>query len=236
MEFTINIEGKEYKVPETYTVGEWTKLTKWRLDDINDWPFLLSAALGAPVGPLLELKGEDEELFTFMLSIVFSGLQVIGRRFEYEIEGYKFLDLEGMTVGKWIDLDVWASENGNFDKLFAELYGMPIEVAREIQVTRAQPAVKRYQDWRRSVYRSYKELFGFMDINPEETGERDNTTMSPAHAWYETVMVLSDGKFENIEYAVSRPFREAFNFLAWKKTKMLEERMEIMKMKRKFAK
>ncbi len=70
----------------------------------------------------------------------------------------------------------------------------------------------------------------------EMEGTGSKSTMTPAHAWYETIMVLTGGTFKDIEYVVNRPFREAFNFLAWKKTKMLEEQMELNKMKQKMNK
>jgi hypothetical protein len=49
-------------------------------------------------------------------------------------------------------------------------------------------------------------------------------------------MTLADGQFDKIDYIVRRPYREAFNWLAWRKTKVAEEKMEIMKLQNSYKK
>jgi len=234
MKFGLKIGDQEYSIPDYYTLGQWAKMNQWDMRDPNDWPFLMADALGiGNPAPLMQMKIEDEIKFNFALSIVLSALDLKPKDLEPEIDGYKMMKLDEITLGTWVDLDVLASENKNQDKLFAKLYDMPLETAKEIPITRALPALKMYSDWRRSIYRSYSALFDYKDINEGEDLSLGNKSMTPAHAWYETIMVLCSGNFRDLEYAIQRPFKEAFNYLAWKKTKMLEEQMELNKQKQK---
>lgn len=222
MKFSITIDGKDHVVPDFYTVEHWTRMNQYNMQDRDEWMYIVATAIGAP---LAGLKEQDPEMMEFMLSIVFTSLQVVGSELQFEIGDYKLLDLENITIGKFIDLDVVAADRTTFDKLAAALYNMPVENVRQLDVKLVFPAVQYYLKWRRSVYQSYKALF---DYNEEESKEVDDTRLTPAHAWYETIMVLCSGNFADIDYATQRPFREAFNYLAWKKTKMIQEKMEII--------
>lgn len=234
MKFELKIGEESYSIPEYYTLGQWARMSQWNMQDPNDWPFLLANALGIKDAKiLLELKSEDEKKFNFILSIVLSALDLNVGKYREEIQGYKMISLEKMTVGTWIDLDVMASDNKRQDELLARLYEMPLETARELNVNWVYPSLKLYANFRKSVYRSYSALFEYKDNNEGEDLLLGNKSMTPAHAWYETLMVLCGGNFRDIEYVVKRPFKEAFNFLAWKKTKMLEEQMELNKQKQK---
>lgn len=234
MKFELKIEDTVYSIPDVYTLGQWSKMNQWDMRDPNDWPFLVADALGIKSpGLLMQLKTEDEQKFQFLLSIVLSALNLNAGSYSRKVAGHEMLDLENITLGTWVDLDVLASENKNQDKLFARLFNMPLDKARELPVHEALPALKMYGDWRRSVYRAYTALFDYKDNNEGEDDALGKSKMTPAHAWYETIMVLAGGNFRDIEYSVNRPFKEAFNYLAWKKTKMLEEQMEMNKMKQK---
>ena len=234
MKFELKIGEEVYGIPEEYTLGQWAKMAQWDMRDPNDWVFLVADAINLKsTGALLQMKQEDEDKFAFLLSIVLSALQRKAPSFKRKVGNYEMIDLEKITIGTWIDLDILASDTKSQDKLFARLFEMPIEEAREIPVHEALPALNMYNNWRRGVYRSYTALFDYKDINQEEEVTPGKSTMTPAHAWYETVMILAGGNFRDIQYSVNRPFREALNYLAWKKTKMLEEEMEMNKMKQK---
>lgn len=240
MKFELNIEDHTYSIPDFYTLGQWAKMNQWNMKDPNDWPFLVADALDIKnPGVIMKMKYEDETKFTFLVSIVLSALNLKGDEVAPEIHGHRMLNMNELNLGAFIDLDILASEGKNLDKLFATLYDIPLETARELPVHLALPALKQFSDWRRSIYRSYSALFDYRDINPEDSVKPDaseETKMSPAHSWYEVVMALTDGTFRDIDYVVNRPFREAFNFLAWKKTKMAEERMAMEKAKQKLRK
>ena len=235
MEFELKIEEKVYKIPNSYNLGEWSKINQWKFKDPNDWPFLCAAALGIHnPAYLMEMKEEDPTQFSFLLSLVLSSVNIkMGAQRKKLVSGHTMLDLEEMNFGAFMDLDILASDGKSMDKLFARLYEMPLEEARVLELNDALPAITLYQSWRTSVYRAYSKLFDYDNNNQEEEESPERSRMTPAHAWYETLMVLCDGKFENIESAVQQPFRSALNFLAWKKTKMLEERMEVERTKQK---
>ena len=235
MKFELKIEDKSYSIPDYYTLGQWAKMNQWDMKDPNDWVFLVADALGIKTpGLLMQMKNEDEEQFKFLFSIVLSALNLKPGSLKQKVNGYEMLDLDNISMGTWVDLDILASENKKQDELFARLFRMPLEEARALPVQEALPALQIYTNWRRSVYRAYTTLFDYKDNNDGEEGAPERkSTMTPAHAWYETIMVLASGNFRDIEYSVNRPFREAFNYLAWKKTKMLEEQMEMNKMKQK---
>ena len=235
MKFELNIADKTYSIPDYYTLGQWAKMNQWDMKDPNDWVFLIADALGVNTpGLIMQLKEEDQQQFEFLFSITLSALSLKAGDFNNKVRGHKMLELESITLGTFVDLDILASENKKQDQLFAKLFDMSLEEARALPVQEALPALQMYANWRRSVYRSYATLFDYNDHNQIDEGAPERkSTMTPAHAWYEAVMVLCGGTFRDIDYVVNRPFREAFNFLAWKKTKMLEEQMELNKMKQK---
>ena len=238
MKFELNIADHTYSIPDYYTLGQWSKMTQWDMKDPNDWVFLVADALDIKQpGLLMKMKEEDAKQFQFLFSIVVSALNLKPGELQKKIGKYEMLNLEQITLGTFVDLDVLASENKKQDQLFAKLFGMPMEVAKEIKVQDALPALQMYSNWRRGVYRAYTALFDYKDYNQAEESDPDKkSSMTPAHAWYEAIMVLCGGNYRDIEYVVNRPFREAFNFLAWKKTKMLEEQMEMNRQKQKLNK
>lgn len=237
MKFGVKIDGVNYSVPDSYTLGHWAKLNQWKLEDEQDHPFLAAAALGIRnVGSLIELKLENPDQFNFLLSLIISGINTKGKAKQEKVAGYKMLELEKLTLGTWMDLDILASDGKSMDKLFARLYEMPLEEAQELPLEDALPGLTLYLNWRTSVYRAYSNLFDYNDNKQQAKDTTEGTKMTPAHAWYESLMAVCGGKFENIQLAVGRPFREAFNFLAWKKTKMLEEKMELAKAQQKMNK
>ena len=238
MNFELKIGDETYAIPDSYNLGQWAKINQWKFKDPNDWPFLCAAAIGMHNPAfLMEMKEEDPEQFRFLLSLVLSSVNVkMGAQSKKLSSGHQMMDLDSMNFGTFMDLDILASDGKSMDKLFARLYDMPIEEARELPLNDALPGITLYQSWRTSVYRAYTKLFDYNDNNQEEEESPEHSRMTPAHAWYETLMVLCDGKFENIESAVQQPFRSAFNFLAWKKTKMAEERMEMERAKQKMNK
>jgi hypothetical protein len=234
MKFTLDVDQVQYGVPDFYTVDQWAKLQQWNFSDKDEWPFIISAATGAPAKGIMEVYQEDPEMLEFMLSIVFASLNLFNLPLQKELEGYKLIDLDNISIGTFIDLDVLASDKTKFGELFARLMEMPIDIAKSHDVKLAIPIVNYYFKWRRSVYQSYKALF---DVKDQEQADSDyKPTMSSAHSWYETIMTLADGQFDKIDYIVRRPYREAFNWLAWRKTKVAEEKMEIMKLQNSYKK
>jgi len=235
MKFAVRIEDKSYEIPDSFTVEKWMKLSNWNIKQKDEWPYIVAAATGAPIGPLQLMETEDPEMLTFAISLVFASLNLTSKGIQSKIDEYTLLNLETLTLGEFIDLDVIAID-AKIDQLISSLYKMPIEKAKALDITIAYPAIVNYNSWRRSVYQSYKELFDYKDTHLTEESSPDDKRLTPAHAWYESVMVLCDGKFENIDYVVRRPFREAFNWLAWKKTKMNEERMHMVELQNKMKK
>ena len=241
MDFKVTIGGKEYEIPKSYTLGHWASINQWKLDDPSDWPFMCAAALKIKnPGIVMQMRQDDPKQFEFLLALVLSGIRAKTQAQNQKVAGYSMIDLEGMNLGTWMDLDILASDGKSMDKLFARLFEMPLEEAQELPLNDALPSLTLYQDWRTSVYRAYAKLFDYNVNNDEDDntsgGSSEGSSLTPAHAWYETLMVVCDGKFENINYATQQPFRAAFNFLAWKKTKMLEERMEFERTKQKMNK
>ncbi len=235
MKFELNIGDEHYSIPDYYTLGQWSKMNQWDTKDPNDWVFLVADALGVKTpGLIMQLKEEDQEQFEFLFSITLSALYLEPGKFNNSVRDRKMLELENITLGTFVDLDILASENKKQDQLFSKLFSMPLEEAKELPIQEALPALQMYTNWRRSVYRSYATLFGYKDYNQMDEGTPERkSNMTPAHAWYEAIMVLCAGSYRDIENVVNRPFRKAFNFLAWKNTKMVEQQKELNKMKQK---
>ncbi len=73
----------------------------------------------------------------------------------------------------------------------------------------------------------YKNLFNIQNDIIEEAQNYEGTPTDVAHVWYDTTMILADGKFLNIEPALNRPLLEALNYLAWNKTQIERQAEEI---------
>ena len=49
--------------------------------------------------------------------------------------------------------------------------------------------------------------------------------------WYEAILMLADHQFLNIGLVTARPYKEALNFLTWKKNEIAKQQLEQVKRK-----
>ena len=112
MSIKININDKQFAIPDRLTVAEYSKAIQFDWSDPKYYPMIISQLTGAPL-PLMS-KANDEILHLGMGFVVKS----MNDRKEC-----KMLDLEGLTFGQWVDLDVYLTGglDTNIEKIIAIL-------------------------------------------------------------------------------------------------------------------
>ena len=96
MSIKININDKQFAIPDRLTVAEYSKAIQFDWSDSKYYPMIISQLTGAPL--FLMSKANDEILHLGMGFVVKS----MNDRKEC-----KMLDLESLTFGQWVDLDVY---------------------------------------------------------------------------------------------------------------------------------
>jgi hypothetical protein len=220
MAYTIEIEGKEWRLDPEWTVETYMKLQKFDVELDWTWPQVISVASGAPAD-LLQQVNYSVKLDA--IKIISSALTPMWAEHKPMYKGYKFIDTTKLTIGQLVDLEVAFGRGleSNLDWLVATLYDAPRAQVQQWSYEVAWTALQTWLHFRRDFLDNYKDLF--------EGGDPDGSKQDPAHGWFDILMILSDEKFLNIQHVVDRPAYEAFNFLAWKKDQARKAELEIKK-------
>lgn len=209
MEAIVYIDGKRYTVPSSITAKQWATIAI--LPDDKRW--FISAVLDIQTKELFDLEEIDIEQIYMVTQIVLKDLE------QYEPSHIKF---DEMTFGQWVDLDVLASDEPH-TKIVEITSKLLKQDTSERALKDVWPHFRDYLEWRNEVYQQYKNLFGLDgDYAPSE--EQINIT----DVWYDAIMVLADSQFIEIDNVVEKPFRQALNFLSWKKDQA-EKQKETLK-------
>lgn len=208
------IEEKQYEIPERFSVSQWKEIIKWDFEHKPHWPRILASATGAPLESLILVEEGSLEL-----GIVFIA-SVINARQETSIKNF-----DTITFGEWIDLDIYL--NYGADKHIEEI--LQILSPETKWANEALWVIEKYSTWRLFIYKQYTRLFGLDE--PESDYEGPKTDI--AKSWYNVIISLANEDLLNIDAVTEQPLRKAFNFMAWKKEKQLEEQQRILKERRK---
>ena len=208
------IAEKEYKIADRFTVSQWKEMMKWDFEHKPHWPRIIQAATGAPLEYLEEVMEESLEL-----GIVFIAT-VINQRRETKIK-----DFNTITFGEWIDLDIYL--NWGADKHIDEI--LELLSPKTTMADEALWVIEKYSNWRLFIYKQYSRLFGL----DEPEGDSEGTRTDIAKSWYNVIISLANEDLLNIDAVTEQPLRKAFNFMAWKKEKQLEEQQRQLKERRK---
>ena len=232
LEFTVN--RVEYKVPEYIDIETFEKAIVWNLDDLQNLKPFVATIVGCPLSVIDKL---DEEVLAFITGTCLQKIQVHESPLEHVIGNYNLVSLESISFGEWIDLDTYMSigPGENLSKIVRILYGIPQDrIADPLHwdANLVWGAVKDLAEWRGQVYKEYDEFFDLgqgedKSPNAEEDQEEANIQLM----WWECCMALADGDFLKIHQVVERPWREALNFLTWKKAQVQKEKLQNLKRK-----
>ena len=199
MEASVYIEGTKWTIPSHITAKQWAAIAI--LPEDKKW--FISQVTGMPMTELHGLTAIDVEQIYIVAQHVLKDL---------ETDRKTPIDFEALTFGQWVDLDVLANEEPH-TKIVEITSTLLDQDTSEWLLKDAWPHFKGYIEWRNDVYSQYKNLFGLDGEYAEAEGESIDITQG----WYDAIMVLANSEFVEIDNVTKKPFRQALNFLAWKK-------------------
>ena len=220
MSIKININDKQFAIPDRLTVAEYSKAIQFDWSDPKYYPMIISQLTGAPL-PLMS-KANDEILHLGMGFVVKS----MNDRKEC-----KMLDLEGLTFGQWVDLDVYLT--GGLDTNIEKIIAILTPDAK--WADEAMWATDQYAAFRTYIYRQYSVLFGinekqtFDELEPEDKDRQAN-----ARAWYKIIVGLANGDILKLDAVTEQPLKKTLNFMSLQKEQQLEENQRKLKERRQY--
>ena len=220
MSIKININDKQFAIPDRLTVAEYSKAIQFDWSDSKYYPMIISQLTGAPL--LLMSKANDEILHLGMGFVVKS----MNDRKEC-----KMLDLEGLTFGQWVDLDVYLT--GGLDTNIEKIIAILTPDAK--WADEAMWAIDQYAAFRTYIYRQYSVLFGinqketFDELEPETKDKQAN-----ARAWYKIIVGLANGDILKLDEVTEQPLKKTLNFVSLQKEQQLEENQRKLKERRQY--
>jgi uncharacterized iron-regulated protein len=220
MSIKININDKQFAIPDRLTVAEYSKAIQFDWSDSKYYPMIISQLTGAPL--LLMSKANDEILHLGMGFVVKS----MNDRKEC-----KMLDLESLTFGQFVDLDVYLT--GGLDTNIEKIIEILTPNAK--WADEAMWAIDQYAAFRTYIYRQYSVLFGinqketFDELEPENKDKQAN-----ARAWYKIIVGLANGDILKLDEVTEQPLKKTLNFMSLQKEQQLEENQRKLKERRQY--
>lgn len=213
METYIYIKGVRYTVPTEITTEQWATVSTAP----EDKRLFLATVLKATYSELSGLQTVDVEAIYAVASLC---LRAMSSTQKHNV------DFERLTFGDFVDLDVLASEKPN--EMIVEITSRLVgEDTREWKLSKSWPIFKDYMSWRSDVYKQYKNLFGIADEDLDYA--ESETEIDIVGVWYDAIMVLAGEDFTQMDYVTEKPYRQALNYLAWKKDKADKEQEQMKK-------
>jgi hypothetical protein len=225
--YKIHIGGSEFEIPSEYTVDQWLNIQRFDVDNDMFWSRIISQACDMPLDEANKIPIETQQVAMGIIAMCL----VPKGDVKIVVDRHSLIDLQTMTFGQFIDLEVYLSRG--IKKHLADIVNIlySCQDSEGMLVRDIWPAVDLWLNWRNDIYMSYKSLFEIEDAVKEEiTLEASDSS----HDWYSLVMILCDGKFMDIDAATDKPLIQALNFLAWKKdeAKKAERKLQESKKKR----
>jgi len=207
---TVQINEVDYPLPLYFSVDQWVELVKWDLDEPKNWTKVLSVSTGCP---LFDISDTPVDGMQLAMAFVVSGLK---RR--KECKHKPFSDL---SFGQWVDLDVYLSLG--VDKYLKEITNILVPEAKD--AAEALWVLDNFINFRKYIYREYKELFGTPDedepLNDDGSVDKPDG-MQVARNWYKIIVRLSGDDILKMDAVTEQPLKKVFNFMALQKEETLE--------------
>jgi len=231
MQVEFTIVDKKYKVPDVVTCSQFEKAMAWNIENDNELKPFVSQLIDVPLADLNRL---DDEVFGIICGICISRISQTDGEPHQEIEGHSLLDFSQLTFGNLIDIDTYMTHSvtQNVSRLASIIYNCEEQVAADWPINTVWPAIVSLSHWRNAVYKEYDEFFELSTADAEQDGGSVNIELM----WYQTCLVLADYEFLKIHKVVQRPYKEALNFLTWKKSEVQKQKLEMLKQKNKLRK
>tara|TARA_R110000772_G_scaffold77311_5_gene166618 strand:+ start:120 stop:824 length:705 start_codon:yes stop_codon:yes gene_type:complete len=224
LEFTVGSET--YKVPDFIDVATFEKAIVWNLDDLRNLKPFVATIVGCPLSAVTVI---DEDVLAFITGVCLQRIQLQNAIAHPEIEGDTLIDLDTLTFGQFIDLDTLISGGAgeNLSKIISILYSSTQSKVNKWPVADVWGALQQVAELRSNIYKEYDEFFELSDDVQDEDGPAPNIQLM----WWEAIMALTGDDFLKIHQVVERPYKEALNYLTWKKARVQKEKLQQLKQK-----
>jgi hypothetical protein len=227
LEFTIGTQT--YRVPDFIDVETFERAIVWNLDDLKNLKPFVATIVGCPI---YELNRVDEEVLAFITGTCLQKIQLADCEIVQSHADHNLIDPEDFTFGQFIDFDTYISLGAgeNLSKITALLYGFKPEEVKHWPVQKVWGALQMTARWRTEVYKEYDEFFELSE--KEDVGEVNEPSEANIQLmWWESIMALAGEDFLKIHQVVERPYREALNYLTWKKAQVQKQKLQNLKAK-----
>jgi len=222
MSTKINLNGKQYEIPQRLTIDQWCKVMSFDFEDPKFYPQIVQAVTGAPAQLL---KKAPEEALVLAISLIVAKLN--------ERREVKTLNVSTLKFGEWVDLDIWIN------------MGVHLHLQEKMDVMKqgtkwadeAMWCVDKFAEYRMFTYRQYKILFNLTDKDLEEAKERLDLQPERLHlarSWYKVIVHLANDNILNIDEVTEQPLKKVLNFMALQKERALEEQQKQLEQRRKY--
>lgn len=223
--YTLVIKEHEYKLPEDLTIDQWIEITKYDIGVSFNHKKIVSLSFNIPYEEVDMIPDKTIEL---LISFIYVMLYPEHQPLNKEYMGGQYINMQGITLGKFIDMEIYLSEglNKSIKDIVKTLWG--VEPTEEFMISGVWTGIQNFISYRNSLYKNYTNLFGGEEDGYAES-EIKQTTTDIKKIWYDIILTLAEGKFLEIDKVTDKPLVSAFNWLAWNKDKMEKQKEEIKK-------
>jgi hypothetical protein len=223
--YTLVIKGKEYKLPEDLTIDQWIEITKYDIGLSFNHKKIVSLSFDIPYE---EVDMIPEKTIELLISFIYVMLYPEHQPLNKEYMGGQYINMQGITLGKFIDMEIYLSQglNKSIKEIVKTLWG--VEPTEEFMISGVWTGIQNFISYRNSLYKNYTNLFGGEEDGYAES-EIKQTTTDIKKVWYDIILTLAEGKFLEIDKVTDKPLVSAFNWLAWNKDRMEKQKEEIKK-------
>ena len=222
--YSLVIKDNEYKLPEDLTIDEWIEITKFDIGVPFNHKKIVSLSFDIPYD---EVDIIPDKTIKLLINFIYVMLYPEHQPLKKDYMGGDYINLQGLTLGKFIDMEVYLSEgiNKNIKSIVSLLWG--VEVTEEFMISGVWTGIQNFISYRNSLYKNYTNLFGGEEDGYAQTEVQPTTDIKKV--WYDIILTLAEGKFLQIDVVTDKPLVSAFNWLAWNKDKMEKQKEEIKK-------
>lgn len=228
LEFTIL--DKTYYVPQHISLECFEKAIVWNLDDLKNLKPFVATIMECPLSSINKL---DEEVLAFITGVCLQRFQLINQPVNFNVLEHTLIDFDEMTFSQFVDLDTFTSKGvqNNVINIAKILYNCSRDGIKREPVEMVWGAIVEYTKWREQVYREYDEFFELSNQEGPQLSEEQKQDTNIQLMWWEAIMALANEDFLKIHQVVERPWREALNYLTWKKAQVQKEKLQQLKAK-----
>lgn len=242
----IEFDGKEYEIKEP-TIELWNRLNT--LKELYDEEQFTLAIISLSTGLTIEDVKQANyyrawETANYLTGYFLQDAEKFYPTFEFEGVNYRFIDLENLTFGEFIDIDTFLSQplvkrQGELNFLMALLYrevdennnlvkydGTKVkersEKFKHLPVKYLRGSLNFFFSFRRHITKKYPLIFSSTE-DPVELA--DKPTFESFWGWYSSLVYLSGEDILKVQEIAAKNLLEVLNFLTYMKDlNMLRER------------